>query len=333
MSRGFILGLVLLACAAFLGLAIWQVRLLEQEALPNAPGSESLASSRGALTSSFTNKAPAGPRTFLNPHAASNPPAFQWTQVETEDYRAYLANLRKIGCPEQTVRDIITADLVQSYAPKRFQALTNRYAAFKYWSATPTDSAARSELERQRREIDEEMKWAMRELLGEDFVPPSTAQDWKMAELEQQLSGLTADKRNAVRNLLIQYNETDQQIRALASGQNLSENLADRARVIEAYDRKRVELQKLLSPEELQYVELSTSWTADNLRRGAVKFNPSPAEFQILFQEWQAYDEMLARLHASGQQDPGSLQEPMQTSLRQRLGEERAREFWDTWWR
>src|SRR6266436_7828684 len=36
---------------------------------------------------------------------------FRWTQLESEDYRTYIARLRSIGCPEQTIRDLIIADI------------------------------------------------------------------------------------------------------------------------------------------------------------------------------------------------------------------------------
>src|ERR1700716_2835565 len=36
---------------------------------------------------------------------------FDWRIVESEDYRKYIANLRSIGCPEETIRAIITADV------------------------------------------------------------------------------------------------------------------------------------------------------------------------------------------------------------------------------
>src|SRR5882724_337599 len=44
---------------------------------------------------------------------------FTWQQVESDDYPSYVANLREIGCPEQTVRDIIIADVNAVYARKR----------------------------------------------------------------------------------------------------------------------------------------------------------------------------------------------------------------------
>jgi len=48
-------------------------------------------------------------------------PAFRWSQVESSDYPTYIGNLRAIGCPEETIRDIIKADVAALYASKRRQ--------------------------------------------------------------------------------------------------------------------------------------------------------------------------------------------------------------------
>ena len=56
---------------------------------------------------------------------APPPTPFHWRQLESTDYRIYIANLRGIGCPEQTLRDIITADVDSQYAPRR-RELQNR---------------------------------------------------------------------------------------------------------------------------------------------------------------------------------------------------------------
>jgi hypothetical protein len=45
-------------------------------------------------------------------------PPFHWRQIESTDYRTYIANLRGIGCPEQTLQDIITADVHALYASR-----------------------------------------------------------------------------------------------------------------------------------------------------------------------------------------------------------------------
>src|SRR5207245_2433798 len=44
---------------------------------------------------------------------------FSWNEVETADYPTYIANLRAIGVPEQTIRDIIIADVNALYARRR----------------------------------------------------------------------------------------------------------------------------------------------------------------------------------------------------------------------
>ena len=46
-------------------------------------------------------------------------PVFRWSQLESTNYRTYMANLRAIGCPEQTIRDIVTADVHALYAMRR----------------------------------------------------------------------------------------------------------------------------------------------------------------------------------------------------------------------
>jgi hypothetical protein len=44
---------------------------------------------------------------------------FDWSQIESSNYRAYVANLRNVRCPEQTIRDIITADVGKLFSAKR----------------------------------------------------------------------------------------------------------------------------------------------------------------------------------------------------------------------
>ena len=41
--------------------------------------------------------------------AIANLASFRWSQLESSDYHQYMANLRGIGCPEETIRDLIIA--------------------------------------------------------------------------------------------------------------------------------------------------------------------------------------------------------------------------------
>src|SRR6185369_814692 len=57
--------------------------------------------------------APAETRTVRVETITTN--SFNWANVESPDYRDYIAKLRAIGCPEETVRDIIIADVNKLY--------------------------------------------------------------------------------------------------------------------------------------------------------------------------------------------------------------------------
>lgn len=45
--------------------------------------------------------------------------SFRWSRLESTNYHVYVANLRQVGCPERTIRDIIAADVDAIYAPRR----------------------------------------------------------------------------------------------------------------------------------------------------------------------------------------------------------------------
>jgi hypothetical protein len=67
-----------------------------------------------------------------------------WNQIESSDYPTYVANLRSIGCPEQTIRDIITADVHATFAPRRAQLEAAQLADSRSGKAGggPSQSAA-----------------------------------------------------------------------------------------------------------------------------------------------------------------------------------------------
>jgi len=56
---------------------------------------------------------------------------FSWAAIESADYRVYIANLRGIGCPEQTVRDLVVADVDELFAG-RVRELVNSVTG-KFW--------------------------------------------------------------------------------------------------------------------------------------------------------------------------------------------------------
>ena len=67
---------------------------------------------------------------------------FSWQEIESADYPTYVANLRQIGCPEQTIRDIIIADVNALYSRRRATELVTRGTTMVAQpSRTPMSSA------------------------------------------------------------------------------------------------------------------------------------------------------------------------------------------------
>ncbi len=325
MFTGLPKALILFACAVFLAFGFWQVRLLEgQTAPPTLPVEPETFNSSPLPAEEAPGVATAEPASVA-PQAA---PGWIWKNLEAEDYPQYVGNLRAIGCPDTTIKDIVAADLVATFSPHRQAALAERYRDWKYWKSDPGDQAARRALEKRRREIDGEMGWAMRELLGGDYLPPSTSQNWRTAELDLLLNFLPDGKREPVRNLLIEYSETGRSMKALALAQPHDESLVGLPGIIEDYEQKREQLRATLTEEEFHRVELTTSWVADDLRRRLSACDPTESEFQAVFNDWQDYAETLARIHSAGEQDDGSLAAWMRNTVKYRLGEQRARQFW-----
>jgi len=57
--------------------------------------------------------APSSKTSQVKPESTST---FKWSQIESEDYNVYVNNLRAIGCPEVTIRRIVTAELTENYS-------------------------------------------------------------------------------------------------------------------------------------------------------------------------------------------------------------------------
>src|SRR5512140_230365 len=88
---------------------------------------------------------------------------FSWQEVEAPDYPTYIANLRGIGCPEQTIRDIIIADINALYARRRANELMTPEQ--QWWRSQPDPTVAQAAAQKSR-ELDDERRALLTRLLG-----------------------------------------------------------------------------------------------------------------------------------------------------------------------
>jgi hypothetical protein len=222
--------------------------------------------------------------------------AFHWRQVESADYRTYVANLRGIGCPEATIKDIILTDIMKLFAERRGQFYQNG-REFKFWETREKHALTARQMEerdKQLAKIDKEVPSVLRELLGVNY--------------DREINKYFVDNREDERRLSFVSEEKRRQLLALREElEGLKEHLLDQAQNGQPMDlnglkkiqeHRKEALSQILTPEERDEFELRTSETAERLRTELVGFNPSEQEFREIYQLWQAHDEKFAFVSA-----------------------------------
>ena len=122
-----------------------------------------LATKHATLQTSRTALGATPPKVEIKTNVVIRRQFFSWQQVESDDYRTYIENLRDIGCPEQTIRDIIIADVNALYAKKRATEITSPEQ--QWWRSEPDADVAQTAAEKSA-ELEEERRALLTSLLG-----------------------------------------------------------------------------------------------------------------------------------------------------------------------
>ena len=218
--------------------------------------------------------------------ALANRP-MNWAAIESTNYTVYINNLRGIGCPEQTIRDLILTDVAKLYA-KRRAAVRHEGPPFQFWqTGDACESGVTPQIQEQLRELDQEQQDLIRELLGVDFQT-EMARYWSTDDDRQRMyEFLPAEKREKLLGLQAKYEEAEQEFYARTKGWMLDE---DQEQLKTLQKEKEEELARLLTPEELQEYDLRNSSTANTLRTQLNGFEPSEEEFRKIFRFQKSFD-------------------------------------------
>ena len=95
--------------------------------------------------------------------------SFQWSDLLAPTLAEYMANLRKIGCPEPTARDIISAELHREFRRRRGQLLLTS----GFWKGGAARRADERAATARVRALHQEEKRQAQELFGAVFTGPS----------------------------------------------------------------------------------------------------------------------------------------------------------------
>jgi hypothetical protein len=233
------LGLNLALAAAFL--ALWRNRSVPTTGNPLALGPAVSIPEISNVTRPPAPVAVDAPATTIA--------AFHWRMIESDDYRQYIANLRAVGCPERTIRDIIVADIDQLYAAKGKSAPLD----FPPWQNADRRRAEERSQAARRTGLQAEKRALVKELIGYEWDNHANEiwhEDFETGLLLGFLPELKAPQLMA---LVEKYTELGGNVKTEANDILIDE---DRARLRKLYDNLRTEVAQLLGPSEREELEL-----------------------------------------------------------------------------
>ena len=212
---------------------------------------------------------------------------FQWNQIASPDLKIYRDNMRAIGCPELTVREIIRAVINENFRTRRRDIL----ASFQdhYW-----DMVLRRELVRRQwlprtewgqalTSLAAERHQLIADVLGPDALATEAGRQAQQADGEQKISWLPPDKRARMLELQEKYRQQladwAASLGSRANGAPTPEDEAARQKLQRDFDDAE---KQLLTPQELAELHLRESDVANWAASLPGGFNPTEDEWRSL---------------------------------------------------
>jgi LysM repeat protein len=258
---------------------------------------------------------------------------FSWREVESRDYPTYIANLRDIGCPEQTIRDIIIADVNALFTQRRATEMVT--AESQWWRSEPDPAIVKAAADKAR-SLEEERRSLLTRLLGTNWESGDLVNLPRPSHPGVLLDGpilgaLSADTKQAVEDV---HQRSEERMQAYLEAQIRAGKNPDPAELAKLRQQTRTDLARILTPQQVEEFLLRYSQNAADLRVqfGQLKyFNPTPDEFRTVFRATDQLDQQILALGDSN--DPNTvrqkkaLEDQRENAIKQALGPKRYEDY------
>lgn len=288
---------------------------------PGTPSSANPTTEAGqpATTSPKPKNAEARVKGHADSAAAVDPapalPAFNWASVESDDFKKYIQNLRDLGVPDETIRDLIRAEVTKMYRPKML-ALRPASNPAKYWEQNFGGSFNQQTVEQRQQQtaLFKEQTNLLKDLLGET---PMTSEH----PLKRAFTNAPPEVLKQIAELQTKMFEKQQALMAKTGGYSDGSSMADRRKIEREFLD---EVAKLASPEQVEAYKLRSSELSQNLRNELRAFSPTEEEFKAIFRQRDAADwDGVVRYDSANRSQP----DKNSAALAEALGQERAKEY------
>lgn len=262
-----------------------------------------------------------------NPAVAASP----WSLIETNDYPAYIANLRAVGCPEATLRHIIIADVEKLFAGRRDG---ERSEPNGFWLTGSQSGALNRQRTRRERELAEQERALIRELLGVDWCRKAHEMWVKEPETELFTGFLAPEKQLALLAVIFRSEQCKEEIQQEANGILIPE---DEAKLRTLAEEMRRGWGGLLAPAESDEVMLRVGTMMAEVETEAdwPGLNLTGTEYREIVKLRMAGKDLIAEMLDMDKPEPSDEQEAaaeekFNAGLQTLLGAERAAGFLKT---
>ena len=232
-----------------------------------------------------TNPGPSRTQVVVRRHG------FTWNEIESADFPTYIKNLRDIGCPEHTIRDIIVAEVDDLFSDRMAKELN--LPEQKWWLPDPDMEVLQAGMD-QVRTLQSEKEQLLTQLLGPDWQDQRLNVAAAAIRFDGPvLASISPEAKANVERIEANARRTSSEIaqRARAEGREITPQ--ERARLRQETRR---ELAAVLNPQQLEEYLLRYSQTSDEMREQLRGFGANADEFRKIFQARDQFDPQLAAL-------------------------------------
>jgi hypothetical protein len=240
------------------------------------------------------NESVAAATTETNSESAMTDPGveeFSWAQLASTDFKVYRDRLRAIGCPEETLRDIILAEINEKFRPRRAEIVASVQG--RYWEITAKGKNALKEWETALEKLDDERQALIEEVLGKNPADEQTNNEQQTRWWTKSYAWLPAEKQGRLVELEQESQKRTQAIwEEIGKRPNPQPIAEDNQKLKALQDELTTARQQLLSPEEYSEYRLRNS-AAGNWAQHLGGFEATETEWRAVARLKLDYEDAL----------------------------------------